>query len=308
MWLTDFTVDVGELYYDYINLNVIPSGSAPSDQWYFWEFGYDGVFYHEYEFNYYYHTSQDTIENMNITYAIKCSKLVLATLTLIAEIANFPPNAPTITGPAMGANDIEYDYSFICTDPDDEDVYFFIDWGDDNIDEWIGPAASGEEYIVSHMWSSPGEYELKAKAKDINNYEGEWSTIYLVTIVESAPPNVPIITGTTQGKPGESYNYYFKSIDPEGDDVSYYIEWGDGEGMEWSDFQTSGAIFKENHEFSEKGTFTIKAKSKDIYGVKSDWGTLEVTMPRNIISFNTIIQRLFERFTNAFLMLRQILL
>jgi len=84
-WLSDLTINISQEYYDYILLDVISLGEEPSDQLYFWEYGYDGLFYHEYEFNYYYHTPQDTIENMNITYGTKCSKLILATLAKLLE-------------------------------------------------------------------------------------------------------------------------------------------------------------------------------------------------------------------------------
>ena len=48
-WITTFTNDVGEQYYDYIGLQVIPSGySWGSDHYYFWEAGYNAIFYAEY--------------------------------------------------------------------------------------------------------------------------------------------------------------------------------------------------------------------------------------------------------------------
>ncbi len=85
LWISDYTIDIAEEYYDYIHLNVVPLGEAPSDQLYFWENGFDAVFYHEYEFNYYYHTPNDVIENINLTYATRFSKLVLATLVSLAQ-------------------------------------------------------------------------------------------------------------------------------------------------------------------------------------------------------------------------------
>jgi len=53
----------------------------------------------------------------------------------------------------------------------------------------------------------------------------------------------------------------------------------------------------------------IKAKAEDIYGLESDWGTLEVTMPKSkTIHFNfNLLSRLFERFPNAFPILRYML-
>ncbi|GAH10053.1 unnamed protein product, partial [marine sediment metagenome] len=133
MWLTSFTGSISEQYYDYINLNVIPSGYSYSDQYYFWEYGYDGLFYHEYEFNYYYHTPEDTIENMNVTYATKCSKLVLATLVELAQTSNYAPEAPIINGPSNGKPNTEYTFTFVSTDPEGDAVMYIVDWGDGDV-------------------------------------------------------------------------------------------------------------------------------------------------------------------------------
>ncbi|MFQ6105147.1 MAG: M28 family peptidase [Candidatus Glassbacteria bacterium] len=86
LWIVDFTDTVAEEYYDYINLDVIPSGFAYSDNYSFWEFGYHAVFYHEWNFNPYYHTPNDIIENMDLTYEMRCCKLSLATLAELAEM------------------------------------------------------------------------------------------------------------------------------------------------------------------------------------------------------------------------------
>jgi len=47
--------------------------------------GYDAVCYHEYHFNSYYHSSQDTIEHMNLSYDAKITRLIVATLAELAE-------------------------------------------------------------------------------------------------------------------------------------------------------------------------------------------------------------------------------
>ncbi len=84
-WLVNFTDDVAEQYLAHIDLDVIPSGySWGSDHSSFWDQGYSAVFYHEYKFNDYYHSSQDIIANMNIPYLEKCTKLVMATLGELA--------------------------------------------------------------------------------------------------------------------------------------------------------------------------------------------------------------------------------
>ena len=96
----------------------------------------------------------------------------------------------------------------------------------------------------------------------------------------SQPPNAPIIDGPTSGKAGTTYSYTFVSEDPDGDDVKYFIDWGD-DNTEWTDYYNSGEEVTVSHTWSKEGTYEIKAKAKDIYGAESDWGTLPVTMPVN---------------------------
>jgi len=59
---------------------------------------------------------------------------------------NTPPDAPEIDGPTSGAAGTSYEYTFTTTDPDDHDVYYYIEWGDGEIEDWIGPYESGVYY------------------------------------------------------------------------------------------------------------------------------------------------------------------
>ncbi len=179
-WITDFISDIGDEYYEYIGLNIIPSGfSWGSDHYYFWEFGYNAIFCHEYKFNQYYHSPQDTIENLNITYLIKTSRLLLATLAELTQtwLVSSPPNPPSINGPINGKPEVEYDYSFSAIDPDNDRVYYFIDWGDGQTEEWLGPYNSGEIIIINHSWAEKGTYIVKAKARDTYDLESDWETL-----------------------------------------------------------------------------------------------------------------------------------
>jgi len=122
-------------------------------------------------------------------------------------------------------------------------------------------------------------------------------------------PDKPIIEGSSNGKAGEVYEYTFITSDPEGDDVYYWIEWGDDTVEEWIGPHASGKSVTLGHSWSKKGNYTIGCKARDIYDAESDWATLEVTMPKNkAFNFNfPLLSWLFERFPNAFPMLRCIL-
>ena len=57
-------------------------------------------------------------------------------------------------------------------------MYYFIKWGDNTNIGWIGPYTTGEVITLSHNWPE-GNYLLKAKVKDINDNESDWSTLDL---------------------------------------------------------------------------------------------------------------------------------
>jgi len=97
---------------------------------------------------------------------------------------------------------------------------------------------------------------------------------------DNNPPDKPEITGPISGKAGEEYDYTFSSVDPDGDAVQFYIEWGDG-NSEWTGFNSSGDSFTRSHIYDEKDTYVIRAKAKDSKVAESDWATIEVSMPRN---------------------------
>jgi len=123
---------------------------------------------------------------------------------------------------------------------------------------------------------------------------------------EPNKPEAPTITGETDGKFGQPYDYTFVSSDPQDDDVYYYIEWGDNQVEEWIGPYESGEEVVRSHAWDERGEYTIRAKARDIFEAESDWATLEVTMPVNQQSTGSLFLRFLERFPNAFPILRQI--
>ena len=92
-----------------------------------------------------------------------------------------PPEIPTISGPSRGRIWKSYTYSCTTTDPDGDDVYYWIDWGDGTNSSWLGPYLSGEEISAKHAWKKRGIYSIKVKSKDVYNMESDWNT-FEVTI------------------------------------------------------------------------------------------------------------------------------
>ncbi len=197
-WVTNFTINISQLYYDDIQLTPIPSGSTASDQLPFWEAGYEGIFYHEFKFNDYYHEPEDTIAHMNLSYAVKCSRLSIATLAAVAEIvsgSNTPPETPAAPqGPTEGNIGVDYTFTTQTIDHDSPQIYYLWDWGNE-IGEWMGPYNSGETIQATHTWLLPGSYDIKVKAKDTEDGVSEWSAPHSIRIAGAPILMIGKITG-----------------------------------------------------------------------------------------------------------------
>ena len=139
---------------------------------------------------------------------------------------------------------------------------------------------------------------------DANNIDPSVTYIY-----SNLRPSKPNIDGPATGKKGTEYDYTFNSIDGDRDDVSYYVDWGDGTNTGWFGLYPSGIGVIKKHTWKSNGKYTIKAKAKDINGAESEESILKVSIPRvKAFNFNVnLISRLFERFPNAFPILRYLL-
>ena len=106
--------------------------------------------------------------------------------------SNNPPSIPVIAGPLIGLPNISYKYTFSSTDSENEDISFYIKWGDGKITNWTAYQASGLAYFEDHSWNSSGTFTIEAKAKDINGTESDWGT-YKVIMPRNKAINRPFL-------------------------------------------------------------------------------------------------------------------
>jgi glutaredoxin len=154
------------------------------------------------------------------------------------------------------------------------------------------------QFLTKYYW------QIVAWDQDDNTVSGPvWSFTTLQN--PNSPPTAPTITGPVKGKPNTQYKFTFTTSDPDAtDEVYVYVDWGDNTTSDWVGPHASGAQFIITHSWTEKGTFTVKAKAKDNHGAESDWSTLQVKMPAVYGTPNPFIHWLLERFPNAFPLLR----
>jgi len=204
------------------------------------------------------------------------------------------PNTPEIpSGPPLCYINISSFFTTVSNDLDDDVIRYGWDWnGDKTIDEWSDYYQSGEIVNVSYKWLSPGDYDIKVLVEDIVGEKSDFSEVLTIN-VSNLPPNKPEIFGPTSGKKGQTYSFNFSSLDPNGDNIYFWVLWYDNyPDAHWDGPYLSSEKIVFNYSWDGEGIYNIKVKSKDIYGYESEWNTLEVTMPKNKIN-------LIKDFTNS---------
>ena len=112
------------------------------------------------------------------------------------------------------------------------------------------------------------------------------------------------------GKPREEYTLKCKKInDPDGDEISYCFDWGDGTNSFWITSHIGiSTIVKATHSWKIRGTYEVRVKARDEYGAESEWSDpLPVSMPKNKPYINTPFLRFLEQYQHMFPLLRQLL-
>jgi hypothetical protein len=209
-----------------------------------------------------------------------------------------PPNTPSDPDPEDGANNVSLDADLSWTGGDPEgdivfyDVYFEandpnpdVKVADDINETWFDPGLL--EYRTVYYW--------KIVARD-DYYREIVGPVWQFTTVENIPPGAPTIDGPPTGKVGQSYDFIFSAVDPEGQDVFYYVEWGDGYVKDWDGPHVSGGDVIIAHTYYVQGNFTIRVKAKDVLGAESEWTEFPITMPKDKANYYSLFLSFLERF------------
>jgi hypothetical protein len=162
---------------------------------------------------------------------------------------------------------------------------------------------------------NPGTVSAEENSVDIHSAGIVWvdtrgadKEIYYAAVPGTVnnPPGAPTINGLATVKRNVKYDYTLNAVDPDGDNVYYYVDWGDGTNTGWVNLSASGVDVIQSHTWTKKGTYTITAKAKDVKGLEGPTATLQVKVPRTV-SINNLLLRFLERFPHAFPLLRHLM-
>jgi hypothetical protein len=107
-------------------------------------------------------------------------------------------------------------------------------------------------------------------------------------------------TGLTSGRIMEPQIYSAVAEDPDGEDVYYLFDWGDGSESTWIGPFISGEVCETVHTWEVKGEYQISVKARDVNGGESEWSDpMEISMPKHRVN-------LFVEFHDAIHFLKEI--
>lgn len=153
-------------------------------------------------------------------------------------------------------------------------------------------------------------------------YDPDWiyrcySTLYGFTLYGdpslrlypiSNPPEKPgTPDGPNSGRIKTEYMYKTSSIEPDGDQIRYLFEWGDG-NKTITEYYPSGETVSISYKWNEQGTFNIQVSAQDEHGAWSDWSDpLSVSIPKNKSNISTIFLNLLQQYPLIYQLLQRLM-
>lgn len=169
---------------------------------------------------------------------------------------------------------------------DEEIISYHWDFGD---------GRTSNSITSDHQYDELGEYQVVLTVTDSMNQRA--TDIISVWIQQNnTSPETPIIQGKKQGESGNRYEYQFTSNDAEGNDIYYYIDWGDNDTLKWIGPYQSGNTIVLKKRWNQQGTYTIKVKTKDVFDEESSWATQQVSMAVETSRPNNLFFTFFNQF------------
>ncbi len=106
------------------------------------------------------------------------------------QITTMPgPSLPEINGPQSGKSQTLYTFYFASTDSQGSDISYYVDWGDGTTTGWTEYVPSGQAITKDHSWTGEGSFTVKAKAKNRNGIESDWSETHEIRLPKSKISN-----------------------------------------------------------------------------------------------------------------------
>ncbi len=163
--------------------------------------------------------------------------------------------------------------------PDEDQMYYMVDWGDGTSSGWIGPYNPGQTISVSHVWAADGGYQMTVQAQNQGGVSDP--AFYLLSL----SPEFKLFCVTL----GYVSLTYFITLHAE--ERAYYLfDWGDGNTSGWLGPYNDTVLTRYTWFFP--GEYLLRWKAKDVYGSETPWSSVSIKIvplqPQPVLSIGAI--------------------
>ena len=204
----------------------------------------------------------------------------------------------------LGANKVAY-YCPGWDDPNDGSdqsfKYFFIS----SVTSGEYTQGQAHQYAIREMYTKGLWHSLKYETFVHGSLWGN-PDLGMASVNENDPPETPSRpNGPTSGKIYREHTFTTSTTDPDGNDIYYLFDWGDGTDSGWIGPYLSGENAEASHTWTEQGNYEIKVIAQDINGAMGEWSDpLVVSMPKNKQSINPLFLQFLDKFLERFSIFR----
>ena len=166
-----------------------------------------------------------------------------------------------------------------------------LEYSMDNGNNWI-LLASHHNNTGMYVWNTNtipngNQYLVGVSTVDEFFNIGSDTSDTTFTINNFSPGNLQI-NGPSQGGNGIPFNFSVVASDPQGGQVYYKWDWGDGNVTEWLGPFNSNVTTTETYAWVHDGNYSIRVKARDIGGGESNWSEIHPISIAEQVNFSNI--------------------
>ena len=181
----------------------------------------------------------------------------------VKAVANKPPKITSFTGPSSVGVSKEGTWHLKGSDADSTSVKYTIWWGDG-----LGKIAHGDfdgDEKVSYLYSKAGIYTITAELKDSQGATKKVTRKVTVSAGRNKPPEIGSVSGPKKRTKNTEGTWTITGKDPDKDQMTYRINWGDGSIKEEGRFNGEKA---RPHTYKKPGNYNIQIILTDEHGAQ----------------------------------------